>query len=102
MPEMMRAPKPVLLTGGRILDPSQNLDERGDLLVLNGKVEAIGRVERPDDADVVDCSDCIVSPGFIDVHCHLREPGREDVILAIAAAYEAASRRRVPPPAFAI
>src|SRR5215213_8231443 len=79
MPEMMRAPKPVLLTGGRILDPSQNLDERGDLLVLNGKVEAIGRVERPDDADVVDCSDCIVSPGFIDVHCHLREPGREDV-----------------------
>src|SRR5215212_90266 len=91
MPEMMRAPKPVLLTGGRILDPSQNLDERGDLLVLNGKVEAIGRVERPDDADVVDCSDCIVSPGFIDVHCHLREPGREDVETIATGARAAAA-----------
>src|SRR6186713_1019824 len=87
----MRGPKPVLLTGGRILDPSQNLDETGDLLVLNGKVEAIGRIDRPDDAEVVDCSGCIVSPGFIDVHCHLREPGREDVETVATGAGAAAA-----------
>jgi len=91
MPEMTRGPKPLLLTGGRILDPSQNLDEPGDLLVFDGKVEAIGRVERPDDADVVDCSGCIVSPGFIDVHCHLREPGREDVETIATGARAAAA-----------
>src|SRR6188474_1447941 len=91
MPEMMRDAKPVLLTGGRILDPSQDLDEPGDLLVLNGKVEGIGRIDRPDDADVVDCSGCIVSPGFIDVHCHLREPGREDVETIATGARAAAA-----------
>jgi dihydroorotase len=92
MPEMMRGRRPVLLTGGRILDPSQNLDEVGDLLVLNGKIEAVGgRVENPDDAEVIDCSDCIVSPGFIDVHCHLREPGREDVETIATGARAAAA-----------
>ncbi|MDP9176918.1 MAG: amidohydrolase family protein, partial [Gemmatimonadota bacterium] len=88
---MTRGSKPVVLTGGRILDPSQNLDEPGDLLVLNGKVEAIGRIDRPDEADVVDCSGCIVSPGFIDVHCHLREPGREDVETIATGARAAAA-----------
>src|SRR5688500_20291986 len=78
--ELTRESRPLVLTGGRILDPSQNIDEPGDLLVQNGKVEAVGgRVGHPDGAEVIDRAGCIVSPGFIDVHCLLREPGREDV-----------------------
>ncbi len=70
----------VLLTGGRLMDPSSSLDKAGDLLIVDGKIESVGeRVGLVSDAEVIDCTDAIVSPGFIDVHCHLREPGREDV-----------------------
>jgi dihydroorotase len=74
------APRDVLLRGGRILDPSQRVDETGDVLLRNGVVEAHGRsLGTPDEAEVIDCRGAIIAPGFIDVHCHLREPGREDV-----------------------
>jgi dihydroorotase len=74
------APRDVLLRGGRILDPSQGIDETGDVLLRHGVVEAHGRsLGTPDDAEVIDCTGAIIAPGFIDVHCHLREPGREDV-----------------------
>ena len=73
----------LLLRGGRLVDPSQGLDEIGDLLITNGVVEAIGRigdVRRDGDAlDTIDVAGHVVAPGFIDVHCHLREPGREEV-----------------------
>ena len=72
--------QPVLLRGGRIIDPSQNLDATGDVLVQDGKIaKAGGTIAGPDGAIVIDCTGKVVSPGFIDVHCHLREPGREDV-----------------------
>ena len=73
----------ILLRGGRLIDPSQGLDELGDLLVVDGMVEAVGRVgdvRRDGDAlETIECAGRVVSPGFIDVHCHLREPGREEV-----------------------
>ena len=82
----------ILLTGGRVLDPSQKIDEIGDVLVSAGVIEAVGgRIELPDDAEVIDCAECIVSPGFIDVHCHLREPGREDVETIASGARAAAA-----------
>src|SRR5512141_2712734 len=84
--------RPILLAGGRLLDPSQQLDEVGDLLIAGGAVEAIGgRIAAPDHADVIDCTNCIVSPGFIDVHAHLREPGREDVETVATGARAAAA-----------
>ncbi|MDB4886941.1 MAG: dihydroorotase multifunctional complex type [Gemmatimonadetes bacterium] len=74
----------ILLRGGRLIDPSQGLDETGDLLITGGVVEAHGRLGevRRDGAaqpEIVDVRGRVVSPGFIDVHCHLREPGREEV-----------------------
>src|SRR5687768_13053560 len=82
----------VLLRGGRILDPSQGVDAHGDVLLRGGVVEAHGKaLGVPNDAEVVDCTDCIVSPGFIDVHCHLREPGREDVETIATGARAAAA-----------
>ena len=72
--------QPVLLSGGRVIDPSRNIDETGDILIVDGVVASdAARIGSVDDAEVVDCAGMIVSPGFIDVHCHLREPGREDV-----------------------
>jgi dihydroorotase len=88
----------VLLTGGRIVDPSQSFDRIGDLLLLDGAVANVGeRLDIPDDSDVgrrlerIDCSGLVVSPGFIDVHCHLREPGREDVETIATGARAAAA-----------
>ena len=95
---MSRAPRPgmLLLRGGRILDPSQNLDETGDVLLSDGVVEAVGRlgeVRRDgDELETIDCAGRIVSPGFIDVHCHLREPGREEVETIASGARAAAAR----------
>ena len=70
--------RPTLLKGGRIIDPTQNLDDVRDVLLKDGRVEGIGRgLGTPDGAQVVDCSGLLVLPGLIDVHVHLREPGQE-------------------------
>ena len=77
-----RAPRRTVLRGGRVLDPSQNLDATGDLVIADGKIEAFEDATGAgygDDVEIVDCGGLVVTPGFIDVHCHLREPGREDV-----------------------
>ena len=88
-------PRMLLLRGGRLLDPSQNLDETGDLLLADGVVEAVGRVGevRRDGAELetIDCAGRVVSPGFIDVHCHLHEPGREEVETIASGAHAAAA-----------
>ncbi|MFL5508305.1 MAG: dihydroorotase [Gemmatimonadaceae bacterium] len=83
--------KPILLKGGTLVDPSQRLNEIGDVLIGDGEIRGIGRIESADDAEVIDCDGLIVSPGFIDVHCHLREPGREDVETIATGARAAAA-----------
>ena len=69
----------LLIKGGRLIDPSQGIDGIHDLLVEDGVVKGIAqRIDTPEHADVMDAAGMVVSPGFIDVHCHLREPGFED------------------------
>jgi len=76
----------LLIRGGHIIDPSQGIDQIGDLLIAEGKiVQAGGTVilsqspeHREGEVMNLDASGLVVCPGFIDLHCHLREPGFED------------------------
>jgi dihydroorotase len=70
----------VLLRGGRLVDPAAGRDGPADMLLAGGAVAAVtpaGAAEASG-ADLVDCDGLVVSPGFCDLHVHLREPGRED------------------------
>ena len=70
--------KPVLIAGGRVIDPSQEIDMVGDLLIEGGVVKGSnGHIAPPQGARTIDAKGLVVSPGFIDLHCHLREPGLE-------------------------
>ena len=69
----------ILVKGGRIIDPAQGLDAVGDVLIVDGVVVSAGPVaQAPEDCTVVDATGLVVTPGFIDLHVHLREPGYED------------------------
>jgi len=72
----------IVLRGGRVLDPSQGLDEAADLVIEAGRIKELGRdagagYEASDGVRIVDASEHWVCPGFIDLHVHLREPGQE-------------------------
>ncbi len=67
----------LLIRGGRVIDPSTGLDAQADLLVADGAVREIGEGLSADSAAVVDATSCVVVPGLVDLHAHLREPGFE-------------------------
>ncbi|MBI4180416.1 MAG: dihydroorotase [Chloroflexi bacterium] len=78
---MSQKGKALLIRGGRIIDPSQGLDEVGSLLISEGKISWLGSEEITpprSNYDVLPADGLIVCPGFIDLHCHLREPGDEE------------------------
>ena len=80
----------LLIKNGRVIDPSQGLDDVADLFVENGVVKEIGKgLQLPDGAEVIDASGKYVVPGLIDMHVHLRDPGleyKEDIISGTRAA----------------
>ena len=80
----------LLIKNGRVIDPSQNLDEKLDLLVENGLVKEIGKgLTAPAGVKVIDASGKYVVPGLIDMHVHLRDPGleyKEDIVSGTKAA----------------
>lgn len=68
----------VLLKNGRILDPSQDLDMVGSILIEDGQIELISATLPEDNVDdIYDCTGLWISPGLVDPHVHLREPGDE-------------------------
>ena len=85
----------ILIKNGRIIDPSQDIDGIGEILVKDGKIQEINlvqkrgsaevqkkkasalRISKPSDLQTIDASGCIVIPGLVDLHTHLREPGYE-------------------------
>lgn len=78
-----------LVKGGRLVDPVQRTDANLDVLIENGFVTRIGEHLDPDGARVVDATNAVVAPGFIDMHVHLREPGyvhKETIATGTAAA----------------
>jgi dihydroorotase len=84
--------RPILISGGRVIDPSRGTDVVTDVYLADGKVQAVGRdLGRPDDAVVLEAAGKIVAPGLIDVHVHLREPGQEDIETVATGAMAAAA-----------
>ncbi len=70
--------RPLLIRGGRVVDPSQGVDEVLDLLLVNGAVSALSKNVGPAaEAREIDATGLVVTPGLIDPHVHLREPGQE-------------------------
>ncbi|MBU1124627.1 MAG: dihydroorotase [Candidatus Omnitrophica bacterium] len=68
----------ILIKGGRVIDPANSLDGVLDILVDSGVVAKVAKNIRPNGFQVIDAADQIVIPGLVDMHVHLREPGRED------------------------
>ena len=80
-----------LIQGGRVIDPASATDETTDVLISNGAIAAIGEGATATGAAIIDASGCAVAPGLVDMHTHLREPGREDEeTIATASAAAAA------------
>src|SRR5262252_106087 len=67
----------LLIKNGTIIDPSQSLEKRKDLLIRDGRVEAVDESLDAEVVEIFDAANLIVAPGFIDLHVHLREPGFE-------------------------
>lgn len=67
-----------LIKNGRVIDPSQDIDDYRDILLSGHKIKGLYPRGTALDADtVIDASECIVIPGLVDMHTHLREPGFE-------------------------
>ncbi|MCM8780872.1 MAG: dihydroorotase [Candidatus Omnitrophica bacterium] len=68
----------LLIKNGHLVDPENNLDEVLDILIEDTKISRVAPAITEDADEVIDAKDKIVMPGIVDMHVHLREPGRED------------------------
>jgi dihydroorotase len=81
MAKTKRLTNQLLISGGHIIDPSQGIDAAGDLFILDGKIAWLsvrGGGSLPEKYEVMEARGMVVCPGFIDLHCHLRQPGFEE------------------------
>lgn len=79
----------MIIKNGRVMDPSTGFDKVTDILIEDGKIKKVGKIEDFNENQVIDAGGLIVAPGLIDVHVHFREPGqthKEDIISGSKAA----------------
>ncbi len=74
---MAEREKSILLHGGRVIDPANHLDGVQDVLIRSGKIAVIGSNLKANGAETLNVKGLVVTPGFVDIHVHLREPGQE-------------------------
>ena len=83
---------PILIRGGRVIDPSRGTDGLADVLLEDGRISAVGRgVAPPEGSEIIEAAGKVVAPGLIDLHVHLREPGQEDLETVASGAMAAAA-----------
>jgi dihydroorotase len=68
----------ILIRGGRVVDPARGIDDDQDVLIEDGRIAQVGPRLAVRGGEVIEAEGLVVCPGFIDLHTHLREPGRED------------------------
>ena len=74
----------LLIRGGHLIDPGQGVDQVGDLLIAEGRIAHMGGEvstvieSKAKQSQAIDATGLVICPGFVDLHCHLREPGFED------------------------
>ena len=84
--------RPILIQGGRVIDPSRGTDGVADVYLIDGKVAAVGsNVVGEEGTLVIPAAGKVVAPGLIDLHVHLREPGQEDQETVATGAMAAAA-----------
>lgn len=69
---------PMLIKNGRVIDPSNNIDCLLDILIEDGRISKVAKNIKIEKGEIIDATGKIVLPGIVDMHVHLREPGRED------------------------
>ena len=67
----------LLIKNGRVVDPASRSEGGLDVLIEGDRIERVGPMLQANGAEVFDATGMVVAPGFIDLHCHLREPGQE-------------------------
>ncbi|PLY02874.1 MAG: dihydroorotase, partial [Desulfuromonas sp.] len=78
-----------LIKSGRVVDPANNIDEKLDILVVDGKIAEVAPNIDAGDVEIINAAGLIVTPGLVDIHVHLRDPGleyKEDIISGTRAA----------------
>ena len=87
-----------LLKNGTIINPAAGQKAVGDVLFEDGKILSVGEtITATDGVEVIDVTDCYVTPGLIDMHVHLREPGQEAKESMTTGTQAAAGSRASPP-----
>ncbi len=79
----------ILIKGGRVIDPANKIDAILDIFIQNNKISKVAQNIQASAETIIDATDKIIAPGIVDMHVHLRQPGREDketVATATAAA----------------
>lgn len=76
-PRGKKANMKYLIKNGRVIDPANKIDDILDILIAEGEIEKVGK-NLDEKCEIIDAKNCIISPGLVDMHTHLREPGRED------------------------